>query len=230
MELHALQVKVLALIHIQLVRSEWTVLLVHTARLSVITQLRCLNFLLTKWKFLSFEMPAVHAFPNGSPELDLRFAGRRDNTGHAHKLCYLVALKCTQLNRNLVRVDLHLKLRRLLHIRVLLLKNLISVDNLDRTFEDLQMVGGRIFEILSQLLVKRNQVAHVELEEVVASLGVVLELLPVDVDVVDLGLLDEMHKLDLSVGELLPLVGLEVLVNQILVAVEDLFTFKTHSC
>jgi len=70
--------------------------------------------------------------------------------------------------------------------------------------------------------------AHVELEEVVASLGIVLKLLPIDIYVIHLGLLDEMHKLDLRIRELLLLIRLQLLVDQILVAVVHLFTFKTH--
>ena len=70
--------------------------------------------------------------------------------------------------------------------------------------------------------------AHVELEEIVASLGIVLKLLPIDIYVIHLGLLDEMHKLDLRIRELLLLIRLQLLVDQILVAVVHLFTFKTH--
>ena len=90
------------------------------------------------------------------------------------------------------------------------------------------MVRWHVLEILRQLLIKRNQMMHIKSEEIVASQSIVLKLFSVDVYVVLLCLFDEMHELCLSVREGSLLVGLQLIVYQVLIAVVHLLSFETH--
>ena len=111
-------------------------------------------------------------------------------------------------------MHLDLKLRILLHVRVLHIEDLRGVDDLHGALESLDVVGGRVFEILCQLLIEGKELRHFESEIVLASLDIILQLLPINEDVILLRLPDEVHKLVLGVMQgVLVLVPLQVIVD-----------------
>jgi len=110
-----------------------------------------------------------------------------------------------------------------------LIKNLVAIDNLDSSLERLDVVERVLSEVLCQLLVEGIKQTHVESEEMVPSESIILKLLSVNENVIFLGLLEEMHEFQLSLGErVLLVVGLQLSVQQILVSVIDLLTFEVH--
>jgi len=110
-----------------------------------------------------------------------------------------------------------------------LIKDLVAIDNLDSSLERLDVVEWVLSEVLRQLLVEGIKQTHVESEEMVPSESIILKLLSVNENIIFLGLLEEMHEFQLSLGErVLLVVGLQLSVQQILVSVIDLLTFEVH--
>lgn len=89
------------------------------------------------------------------------------------------------------------------------------------------MLGGRVSEVLGQLLIECNQLGIVESQKVVSSLRIIFELFPINVNVVLLRVPDEMHELVLNLMHLVLLaVALQVIAYQVLVRVEDLLSIE----
>lgn len=178
-------------------------------------------------ELLPLLVAAVRALPHCKSDLDLGLHRRGDDSGNANELRDLVALKSAQLSRHLIRVHLHLKLGILFHVRIVDVKDLRVVYDLDSALESLDVLRWRVLEILGELLVERVELGHFESKVVLSSLDIVLELFSVGENVIFLCFSDKMHEFVLSIMQgVLVLVALQVVVDQVLIGVEDPFSVK----
>ena len=128
-------------------------------------------------------------------------------------------------------MDLDLELRTCLHLRVCLVINIVLVDELHCLFEDWNVYVGFSLEVCDQGVVESNQVLHLHLQKEFASLGVLSELVSVDVGVPDLALSDEVDEfilghLQVGPGHIVEFLG----VDQVLIGVVDLLSVHLSGC
>ena len=104
------------------------------------------------------------------------------------------------------------------------------INCLDCRLENLNVIAGVISEALDEHIIESMQVVHVDLEEVLSSLRVALELFPIHEHVVHLGFPDEMHEFIFGLRKtLLVLVAhVSVSVDQVLISEVDLVSVKSH--
>ena len=127
-------------------------------------------------------------------------------------------------------MDLHLELWSDLHIWVHLVVVIGPIDSLNSRLENLDVITWVVSEALDQHIIKGVEVVHINLEEVLASLGIALELFSVDKNVVHLGLPNEMHEFIFGLSKtLLVLVAhVSVSIDQVLISEVNLVSVKSH--
>ena len=128
----------------------------------------------------------------------------------------------------LVRVHLHLELGRLFEVEVLLVVDVVAIDDFDGRLENFDELRRSLAELCVEVLIEGLQVPHLDLDEVVAAKGVVLQLVTVDEEVVLLRVAQEVHKLQLGLLQVYFRLVAEaaVLVDEVLVCDENLVSFK----
>ena len=127
-------------------------------------------------------------------------------------------------------MNLHLELGRNFHVWVHLIIVIGPINCLDCRLENLNVIAGVISEALDEHIIESMQVVHVDLEEVLSSLRVALELFSIHEHVVHLGFPDEMHEFIFGLRKtLLVLVAhVSVSVDQVLISEVDLVSVKSH--
>ena len=121
-----------------------------------------------------------------------------------------------------------MEFRALFHVEIVWLENFGVVDYLRRTLKSLHQLTRPLPELHRQLLIKHLQLRHVKFQEVIATLSIIPQLLPVNVNVILLGLPDKVHEFVLGIMLIEPVViVLDVVVYQVLIRVVDRLAFKS---
>lgn len=126
---------------------------------------------------------------------DCGFTCRGNDTWDANNFSNVIALEVSEHERILIRADLHLEFWSKVEWQVVVSLVIYVVDHSNAWLEGLDDIVGVFSQTLNELIVEPYEMAHLDFDEMEASLSITFQLFSIDKGVSHLSFTNKMHEL-----------------------------------